>query len=264
MKQKKVFSEATGNSKLVRGRGTGLGPFSVVIIVILTFFLSQIFAGALVAYGAALFGYTPKSALDAIDNTTGLQFAYIFIAEAITLLIVWRFLKYRNVSFRAIGLGRKPSFNDVPVSLIVFGIYFVVLIMVTAILTKAVPGLDTQQEQQIGFKDAISPLQLGLVFVSLVILPPVTEEILVRGFMYTGLRAKFTKITAAIIASVIFGIAHLQLGSGAPPLWIAAIDTALLSLFLIYLREKTGALWAGMLVHGLKNGLAFMVLFIVK
>lgn len=260
--KKLAFSKKTGEIK-VPGV-VGLGPVSVILVVLLTYFLSQIFAVIIISYSATLIGYDAESAINNIESSTFLQFAYIAIVEAITLYVLWWFMRLRKVPLKAIGLVRKPNIKDVGPALIVFAIYFVVLILATALIKNFIPGLDVEQEQQIGFKEAISPFQLGLVFVSLVILAPVTEEIMVRGFMYAGLRARFTKISSAIIASVIFGIAHLQLGSGAPPLWIAALDTAILSMFLIYLREKTGALWAGMFVHGLKNGIAFFVLFIIR
>jgi membrane protease YdiL (CAAX protease family) len=58
-----------------------------------------------------------------------------------------------------------------------------------------------------------------------------------------------------------FGLAHLQLGSGTAVVWAAGIDTFLLSLVLVYLREKSGVLYAGMLVHALNNLIAFGVHF---
>jgi membrane protease YdiL (CAAX protease family) len=83
-----------------------------------------------------------------------------------------------------------------------------------------------------------------------------------RGYLYGSLRKAFSKLNAALITSVIFASAHLEFGSGAPLLWIAALDTFVLSLFLVGLHEKTGSLWAGMLVHGAKNAIAFAALFI--
>jgi membrane protease YdiL (CAAX protease family) len=44
--------------------------------------------------------------------------------------------------------------------------------------------------------------------------------------------------------------------------WAVALDTMVLSLMLCTLREYTGAIWAGVLVHAIKNGLAFYLLFI--
>lgn len=67
---------------------------------------------------------------------------------------------------------------------------------------------------------------------------------------------------AVILTSLIFASAHLPEGGSAGPLYIAAIDTFVLSLVLIFLREKTGSLWAGITLHAAKNGIAFVYLFI--
>ncbi|MEJ0073120.1 MAG: CPBP family glutamic-type intramembrane protease [Candidatus Saccharibacteria bacterium] len=43
---------------------------------------------------------------------------------------------------------------------------------------------------------------------------------------------------------------------------MGAIDTFTLSVVLCYIREKTGTLWSGVLIHALKNGIAFLSLYI--
>src|SRR5690606_18538260 len=125
------------------------------------------------------------------------------------------------------------------------------------------PSIDFEQNQQIGFETAKTAAQLALVFVSLVVIPPIVEEILFRGFLYKGLRTKWPKWLSTLVVSVLFAIAHLQFGSGAPLLWVAAIDTFALSLVLVYLREKTNGLSAPILLHAFKNAIAFTLLFII-
>ena len=68
-------------------------------------------------------------------------------------------------------------------------------------------------------------------------------------------------IPAMLLASGLFGLAHLWSGIDGSLLWAAGIDTFLLSLVLVFLREKTGALYAGMLVHALNNIIAFSIHF---
>ncbi len=86
---------------------------------------------------------------------------------------------------------------------------------------------------------------------------------MVRGFLYGSLKKQWPKIYAVLCTSALFAIAHLQFGSGAPLLWVAAIDTFILSLVLIYLRDKTGSLAASIMLHMLKNSLAFVALFLL-
>ena len=102
-----------------------------------------------------------------------------------------------------------------------------------------------------------------LTFVSLVVLPPLAEETVFRGFVYTGIRRRFPFLLSAVITSVLFAIPHLQFGEGAPLLWVAALDTFVLSLVLCYVRERTNSLWPGILIHALKNGIAFVALFLI-
>jgi membrane protease YdiL (CAAX protease family) len=127
-----------------------------------------------------------------------------------------------------------------------------------------VPGVNADQSQQVGFDSASGGGPLTLVFLGLVVLPALTEEILVRGFLFGGLRNKLPFVSSALITSGLFGMAHLQLGNGSSPLWIAAVDTFILSLVLVWLREKTGNIWAGVIVHMAKNSIAFLSLFIFK
>jgi membrane protease YdiL (CAAX protease family) len=195
-----------------------------------------------------------------LDNSVTGQFALIVLVEALTLLLLWAFLKRRRASFRDLGL-KRPRLTDIGYALAGFAAYFVVYIGVLTAAQQLVPSLNINQDQQLGFNTSTTGPALIYIFISLVLLPPIVEEIMTRGFLYTGLRSKLPKIIAALITSVIFASAHLQWGSGAPLLWVAALDTFTLSMVLVYLREKTDSLAAPMGVHMIKNGLAFVVLF---
>jgi membrane protease YdiL (CAAX protease family) len=189
-------------------------------------------------------------------------FSFFLVVEALSLWLLWQFLRYRNISLGEIGI-KKPSFENILYAIPAYIVYFIILLISFAFV-QGLTNIDTDQEQQIGFGGASGLLPLTLVFISLVILPAIVEEIMIRGFLYGGLVKKYSKRISAVVASLIFAIAHLQLGSGESPLWIAAVDTFVLSVVLIYLRELTGNIWAGVFVHMIKNSLAFVSLFIVK
>lgn len=239
------------------------GPVSALLITLLAFLGSQILAGVLIALVLAALGKDSGYIVDLLSESTFGQFLFILVVEILTLGILFWFIRSRGITYTEIGLGRGPRPSDAGYGVLTFVIYFVLLAIILALVGIFAPGINLDQEQQIGFEGAKEGGGgLALVFISLVILPPIVEEILVRGFLYSGLRRKYNKLTAALFASAVFGIAHLQLGSGAPPLYVAAIDTFVLSMVLIALREKTGSIWAGMGVHALKNGLAFLALFV--
>jgi len=250
------------NSGLFKRR-TGIGPFSAIFVTLGIYFGSQIIAAIALAAYAIGKGYDSKLAAQLIENSILGQFLLILLIEALTLYLLWLFLGFRRTSWKDIAVTR-PKKKNFLYSIPVFVVYFVVLLIATAFVQALIPSINVDQHQEIGFSGANGVGELSMVFASLVIMPAIVEEILVRGFLYGGLIKKFSKFISAIIASTVFGLAHLQIGSGEPLLWIAAIDTFILSMALIWLREKTGNIWAGAVVHMIKNSLAFISLFILK
>ncbi|MFI5275279.1 MAG: CPBP family intramembrane glutamic endopeptidase [Candidatus Saccharimonadales bacterium] len=236
-------------------------PVIAVVAVLVIYFVSQFFGGLVLSIYPAIRHMSSAQANTWITNSVAAQFVYVLIAEGLTILAVWQFLKHYHVSLKTIGIKRFKSV-DILYAIAGFGLYFISYAILLQIVTKLIPSLNVNQQQQIGFSNASGVGQLVLTAISLVILPPIAEEILMRGFLYTSLRKSMPKIIAALITSIIFASGHLEFGQGAPLLWIAAIDTFVLSLVLVFLREKTGRLWASMGVHALKNTIAFTSIFI--
>ena len=231
------------------------GPTRLIVTTLLIFLASQIVAAFIAELGMAIIHPNSHQSL---DNSVAAQFIYILIAEGLAAWLVLRIVKKRGLKLSAIGLGRKPNQTDLVKAAIGFGAFYALLIIAGLIVNTISPDL-TNQKQNVGFNNINNGLENVMAFISLVILPPLGEEILVRGYLYSGLRKIMKFLPALVVTSLFFGAAHLQLGSGTPLVWAAAIDTFLLSIVLVYLRERTGALYAGMLVHMLNNLLAFFV-----
>ena len=198
----------------------------------------------------ALHHWTAQHATDWLNNNALAQFFYVLIAEALTFGGIYAFMRSRKVPLSAIGL-RKPRWSDPAYGLLALPLYYLSYVIIVAIASQIVPSLNINQAQQIGFSNAHGFALLTVTFISLVVLPPFVEEIMMRGFLYTSLKKGMPQIGAALVTSAIFASAHLQAGSGAPLLWIAAIDTFTLSIFLSYIREKTNGLWGSMTLHAL-------------
>jgi len=237
-------------------------PIQTIILTISVYLSSQIVASLLILTLPLAVGMSQVSLEGWLDGAVG-QFVFILLIEGLVMLMLWGLLHLKKSSFTDIGLA-WPRLKDLGLAVIGFGVYFLLYLIIAVVAKLIFPDLNFEQEQQVGFDTARANWELILVFFSLVIMPPLVEEILARGFLYTGLKTKLPIWSATIITSAMFAIAHLQFGSGAPLLWVAAIDTFTLSLVLIYLREKTGNLGASIALHMLKNGLAFMLLFIFR
>jgi len=243
-----------------RLRGSGLTPALAVVGTIAIFFISQLAATLIILIYPALKHWSSAQSQAWLTNSTVAQFLLVLMLEALAVYMVLQLLKWRHVPAKVIGLVR-PKLMDLPYALAGFAVYFPAFIGVYSLAQLLLPNINYDQKQQLGFDNATAPHQLILVFISLVILPPIAEEIMVRGLLFTGLRTRLKWLPTAVITSILFAAAHLEFGSGAPLLWTAAMDTFILSLVLCYLREHTRSLIPGMLLHALKNGVAFVVLY---
>lgn len=234
-------------------------PLATVALTLGIYFGSLLAAGLLISL-PVVFGVISSTRMNVLlTENVWVMFVFVAAVEALAIWLTYAFLKLRRQGFRDIGFD-QPKAQYIVYAVAGFAMYFLFYLM-TVILAKAlVPSLDLNQEQEIGFSKTASGMSLLPAFVSLVVLPPLVEEIVARGFLFGGLRRHLQFIPAAIITSILFAAAHLGEASEGL-LWVGALDTFILSIVLCYLREKTGSLWPSIGLHALKNGLAFIILF---
>jgi len=235
-------------------QGSFGGPWRVFLSTLAIFILSQIVAALLAGF---LLGVTHS--FNSIDNSTAAEFIYVLLAEVGAAGLVFIVLKERRLSPAAIGLGRRPQWNDLKRAVGGFVIFYGLIIVASIIVNWLAPSVVNEQ-QDVGFNTITTVGDNIMAFIALVILPPLGEEVLVRGYLYSGLRASLRYLPALLITSLLFGAAHLS-ENDSGLLWSGALDTFLLSAVLVYLRENTGALYAGILVHMANNVIAFAVHF---
>jgi membrane protease YdiL (CAAX protease family) len=238
------------------------GPLVAVLYAAAVYFAAQIIGSILIALYPRLSGWKHSVAINWLDNSVVAQFWYVLFAEALTFAAIWWFIRHRKGNLRSIGWTRFRAWY--PMATVAgFAVYFIGYVVMLTIATHLFPALNVNQKQQLGFQNATGSTDLTLAFLSLVVLPPLVEETVFRGFVFTGIRNKLNWVWAAILTSALFASAHLEFGNGQPLLWVAAIDTFCLSLVLCYLRQKTDSLWPGIMLHALKNCIAFVTLFIL-
>lgn len=237
-------------------------PTAAVIYATIVYFAAQFAASAAVIVYPRLRHWDKATTQNWLNTSVAGQFWFVLLAEALTFGAIWWFVRRRKSSLRALG-WRGVRLSDVVYALAGFALYFLSYAIMLSVATHVFPSLNVNQKQDLGFQNPSGGFNLLLTFLSLVVLPPLVEETVFRGFVFGGLKNKLPVVYAALFTSVLFAIAHLQFGSGKPLLWIAALDTFTLSLVLCYLRQKSGGLWAGIFLHGLKNGIAFVSLFLL-
>lgn len=249
-------SNYTGAIAYARATLTVLGTIGL-------FIFGQLLGITILLTGLAFAGLETDQVTNLFNDNVYAQFAAVLMVSLTTIALLVGWHKYRDIDFlKAIRLSRMPSKNDAWVALKAYAVYLLSFIGIVLVLPVLLPVVDVDQTQQLGFESPVG-VEYLFVFFSLVILPPLVEEILFRGFLFERLR-QYIKLPVAIgITSVLFAIAHLEFFSDASLNWIAAIDTFVLSLFLIWVYIKTESLWAAIFLHGIKNAVAYVAIFLL-
>jgi membrane protease YdiL (CAAX protease family) len=85
----------------------------------------------------------------------------------------------------------------------------------------------------------------------IVVLAPLGEEILFRGFLQKFLEEHWQDVTRAVlVTSLFFAIIHLN------PFWL--IQIYMLGVILGFLAWRTGSIWAGFILHAANNLVALL------
>lgn len=87
----------------------------------------------------------------------------------------------------------------------------------------------------------------------IVLLAPIAEELFFRGFVFAGLRTRWSLWPAAITSGLIFGSVHAPTGI------TTVVPLAVLGFALCWLYDRTGSLWPCVIAHMINNGLALAV-----
>lgn len=154
-----------------------------------------------------------------------------------------------------LGLARWPSFVDIGLAPIAYILYILIANLITNFMSNFA-WFDGEQPQDVGFGGFIAGSNRVWAIIAIVFIAPIAEEIIMRGWLYGKVRRKLPAYAAILLVSVLFGVMHGQ--------WNAGVATFVLSLILCSLREITGSVWSGILLHILSNGIAFYILYIAN
>lgn len=184
----------------------------------------------------------------------GVQFVVGFGLMMILPVWIQKLGKVNLKKLLGIARGIKPI--DIGYGLLAFGAYLLASMALQFLAIMFLEGYVPDETQSLGFSMDMSGFDLVLAAIGLVVLAPIFEELIFRGYLFSEVRRLVPFWLSALIVSLLFGVAHGQIN--------VALDVFVLSLAMCVVREKTGSVWGTILMHMLKNGLAFTLLFIVK
>lgn len=158
------------------------------------------------------------------------------------------------VSRESLGLKGLPTWTDIGLAPVGFIVYLLLAAGLSA-LFSLFPWFDLNQTQELGFSIFASGMDRIIAFVVLVVIAPIMEELIFRGWLYGKMRKKLGMVASIFLVSLLFGIVHLQ--------WNVGVNVFALSVVMCLLREITGTVYSGIILHMLKNGIAFYLLYVL-
>ena len=172
----------------------------------------------------------------------------IYVTSIIAIIVFFVFnelfilvmLMYTGMYFREeINLFKTAKIID---SIIKFIIFIPLLFLISFIIQYVLPEYK-QQEIVLNFKNTL--LEDKIILIHVLVIAPIVEEIIFRGYMYRILKSRTPIIFAMIISSTIFSLIHYNV--------LSYILLFVLSIFLTYIYERNGSIICPIIIHSLFN-----------
>jgi len=190
--------------------------------------------------------------------TLGLNLVISLIIMVFVSLIIGLLLKYRyHLPWTEVGFSKG---KDDPLLMVITSIaetfLLFVLIMAVDLIVLQILFIKTgPQETTQVVTTVYNWWGWVLSFVHLVVIAPLSEELVFRGFLFPALGKLMGRvIPAAIVTSIIFGAFHFDL--------VRFLPLSIGAFWFNYLYIRTGSIYSSMIAHGVWNFLMLVLVFV--
>lgn len=216
----------------------------------------KVFASAILLYlcFTLLVALVPGGADFLSEIHPSLSFLLLYLIQFVVFFFpLWIFVIGKHTA-------QKEDFGLLPVPLSVlvktvlkaYAGYFAFMLGISLVLTilgLQFPGFESQESYLPVFGNDLFGILIA--FFVVVLIAPVIEEILFRGFIYRIFVKSFPKGFGNLLSALLFALVHVQFQTFVP--------LFVLGLILNYCYQKTGSIWTSIAFHSMNNLLAFAV-----
>ncbi len=164
------------------------------------------------------------------------------------------FGNHRHLVLNALGFRRFQWLSALSLIVLLFLAFYLVNDLYQYIITMFHLNLQTN-DQVILQQSKEAPLTTYATLIASVLVAPICEETFFRGFVFAGFLNRMPVALAILLSSLLFAIAHADLGSFAVLFFIG--------LALAFVRWRTRSIWPGILLHLLNNGVGALVIVLI-
>ncbi len=182
-------------------------------------------------------------------NNIAAVFALDLLDAAVGIGVVTLYLHKYKVGWSALGWRRVSPLRALGYLVGILAFFIVAANVLLTLVSVLVPGFNPDQAQSNEFIGA-SKTHANLALIALVLLPPVLEETIFRGFIFPAISKRTGVVWGAILSSALFGLVHFQAN--------ITVYTFLLGLLLCFMYVRLRSIVPGIFLHMLNNYLAFL------
>tara|TARA_B100000427_G_scaffold327105_1_gene337122 strand:- start:5486 stop:6280 length:795 start_codon:yes stop_codon:yes gene_type:complete len=181
------------------------------------------------------------------------QFISIIVGQSLIIAPLFLYLKYKKIPIISSIRLYTINYN----TMIFVALFSLGLIVLSDELDRIIQIFFPAPEYITNLNNLFRPETIFggfLLFIAVVILAPIGEEIVFRGFLQQVLEKNWKDITRAVLfTALVFSIIHMN------PYWFVQIY--ILGVILGFLSWKTQSIIAPLILHGLNNGVALLLSF---
>jgi membrane protease YdiL (CAAX protease family) len=177
-----------------------------------------------------------------------LYFPTILTVAAVYVLAVRRGMRLRSLGFVR-PRSWRPAFRAFAAALVAgpaYGLMLLSLEAASAPLTSTLTSTLTSNVVLGALTPGFPVAAVAVWAVPIVTTVPLLEEVIFRGLLFRGLRARFALVPALIVTGLLFAAFHMDLAR-LIPLAIAGAAFA-------YAYERSGSIWPAIAAHAGLNG----------
>ena len=196
---------------------------------------------------------TPAPSVEAEDGSAPkasnlLMFVYVLVLHGMLLgcLLAYMALMRGFNLVETFGLKRLGPLKAIGIPLVSIIPVMILVLLVARLSSMLFPDGGAQQAVEEFMQTSDSGVQIRIALAA-VLIAPIWEETLFRGFIYPVVKKYTEPIFAAVFSGLVFSIVHFHV-PGLLPLWALGILLALA-------YEWTGSLWVPIILHALFNGI---------
>ncbi|PSO45494.1 hypothetical protein BRC21_00065 [Candidatus Saccharibacteria bacterium SW_7_54_9] len=230
------------------------GPVAAISLTLVVVLIMDILA-AVIQFGFFGIGGSQGSLMPspaALEENITALFIFYGSSRLVGLLIIYGFVVYRGNGLRQLGFRAFRMLRALGVMVGAILGFMAATVVAITLLQYLAPGVDTNAQQSIPFLQAHGSLEEVLAFLALVVVAPLAEETVFRGFLLPGLGKLTGMWPAVVLISIGFGLLH-------PPI-ASMVVIGVFSLFLCLAYMETDSLWPPITLHAAKNLIAFLAL----